>query len=55
MEEDRSAFNILTGKPTRKRPLRRPRCRWEDDIRMDIEGIGPIQEIGIIWLRIATI
>ena len=30
MEEGRSAFKILTGKPTGKRPLRRPRRRWED-------------------------
>ena len=40
MEEDRSAFNILTGKPTRNRPLGRPRRRWEDNIRMDLEEIG---------------
>ena len=37
MEEDRSA--LLTGKPTGKRPLRRPRRRWEDNIRMDLEEI----------------
>ena len=30
MEESRSAFKMLTGKPTGKRPLGRPRCRWED-------------------------
>ena len=30
MEEGRSAFKILTGKPTGKRPLGRPRRRWED-------------------------
>ena len=40
MEEGRSAFKILTGKPTRKRPLERPRRRWEDNIRMDLEEIG---------------
>ena len=40
MEESRSAFNILTGKPTRKRPLGRPRRRWEDNIRIDLEEIG---------------
>ena len=40
MEEVRSAFKILTGKPTGKRPLVRPRCRWEDNIRMDLEEIG---------------
>ena len=31
---------ILTGKPTRKGPLRRPRRRWEDNIRMDLKEIG---------------
>ena len=40
MEEGRSAFKILTGKPTGKRPLGRPRCRWEDNIRMDLEEIA---------------
>ena len=40
MEESRSAFNILTGKPTGKRPLGRPRRRWEVNIRMNLEGIG---------------
>ena len=35
-EESRSAFKILTGKPTGKRPLGRPRRRWEDNIRMDL-------------------
>ena len=40
MEESRSAFKILTGKPTEKRPLGRPRHKWEDNIRMDLEEIG---------------
>ena len=40
MEEGRSAFKILTGKPTGKRPLGRPRRRWEDNIRMYLEEIG---------------
>ena len=37
MEEGRSAFKIVTGEPTGKRPLGRPRIRWEDNIRMDFE------------------
>ena len=37
MEESRSTFNILTGKPTGKRPLGRRRSRWEDNIRMDLK------------------
>ena len=40
MEEGRSAFKILTGKPTGKRPLGRPRRRWEDNIIMDLVEIG---------------
>ena len=37
MEEDRSAFKSLTRKPTGKMPLGRPRRRWEDNVRMDLE------------------
>ena len=40
MEKGRSAFKIVTGKPTGKRPLGRPRRRWEEHIRMDLEEIG---------------
>ena len=39
MEEGRSAFKMLTGKPTGKSLLGRPRRRWEDNIRMDLEDI----------------
>ena len=39
-EEGRSAFKILTGKHTGKKSLGRPRRRWEDNIRMDLEEIG---------------
>ena len=40
MEEGRSAFKILTGKPTGKRPLGRPRRRWEDKTKMDLKEMG---------------
>ena len=40
MEEGRSPFKILTGKPTGKTPLGRPRRRWEDNIRLHLEEIG---------------
>jgi hypothetical protein len=40
MEKGRNAFKILTGKPTGKRSLGRPRRRWKDNIRMDLEEIG---------------
>ena len=40
MVEGRSASQILTGKPTGKRPFGWSRRRWEDNIRMDLEEIG---------------
>ena len=40
MEEGSSAFKMLTGKPTGKRPLGRPRHRWEDNIRKNFEETG---------------
>ena len=39
MEEGRSSFKILIDKPIGKRPLGRPRRRWKDNIRMDLEEI----------------
>ena len=40
MEEGRSVFKILTGTSTGKKPSGIPRCRWEDNIRMDPKEIG---------------
>ena len=40
IEEDRSTFKILTGTPAGKKPLGRPKHRWEDNIRMDLKEIG---------------
>jgi hypothetical protein len=37
--EKRNAYRILVGKPHRKRPLRRQRCRWVDNIKMDLREI----------------
>ena len=39
MNVDRSAFKMLTGTPTGKKPLGRPGRRWEDNIRMDLKEI----------------
>ena len=47
MQEGKSAFKILTGKPTGKRPLGRPRRRREDNIRMDLEERIVLIRIGI--------
>ena len=40
MWEDRGVHRVLVGKPERKRPLGRPRRRWEDNIKMDLQGVG---------------
>jgi hypothetical protein len=36
MVEERKAYRVLVGKPEGKRPLGRPRRRWQDGIRMDV-------------------
>jgi hypothetical protein len=38
--EKRNTYRLLVGKPQGKRPLERPRCRWVDNIRMDLEEVG---------------
>jgi hypothetical protein len=40
MGEERKVYKVLMGKPEGKRPLGRPRRRWEDGIRMDLREIG---------------
>jgi hypothetical protein len=40
MGEDRGAHRVLVGKPEGKRPLGRPRRRWEDFIKMDLQEVG---------------
>ena len=40
MGEGRGVHRVLVGNPEGKRPLRRPRPRWEDNIKMDLQGVG---------------
>jgi hypothetical protein len=40
MGEERKVYKVLVGKPEGKRPLGRPRCRWEDGVRMELREIG---------------
>jgi hypothetical protein len=40
MREGRGVYRVLLGKPEGKRPLGRPRLRWEDTIRMDLREVG---------------
>ena len=38
--EERGAYRVLVGKPEGKRPLGRPKRRWVDNIRMDLQEVG---------------
>jgi hypothetical protein len=40
----------LLGKPEGRRILGRPRCRWEDNIKMDLQGVG---FVGMDWIEVA--
>ncbi|KAJ4439562.1 hypothetical protein ANN_07689 [Periplaneta americana] len=40
MGESRNAYSVLVGRPEGKRPLGRPRRRWEDDIKIDLREVG---------------
>jgi hypothetical protein len=40
MAEDRKVYRVLAAKPEGKRPLERPRRRWEEGIRMDHREVG---------------
>jgi hypothetical protein len=51
MGEVRGAYNILDGRPEGRRPLGRPRRRWEDNIKMDLREIGFGDVDWIHWAR----
>jgi hypothetical protein len=55
MGEGRGVYRVLVGKPEEKRSLERPRCRWGDNIKMDLQevNVGVWTELG--WLRVETI
>jgi transcription termination factor 2 len=50
MEEGRGVYTVLVGKSEGKRPLRGPRRRWEDNIKIDLREIGLD---GANWIRLA--
>jgi hypothetical protein len=50
MGEGRVVYRVLVAKPEGKRPLGRPRLRWEDNIRMDLQEVGCGCED---WIRLA--
>ena len=48
--ERRGIYRVLVGKSEGKRPLRTPKCRWEDDIKMDLQEVGCG---GMDWIELA--
>jgi len=50
MGEGRGVYKVLLGKPEGKRPLGRPRRRWEDNINMDLQELGCG---GMDWIELA--
>jgi hypothetical protein len=52
MGESGCVHRVLVGKPEGKRPLERPRHRWEDNMKRDLQDVGVWT--GLMWLRIGT-
>ena len=54
MGERRGVYGVLVGRPEGKKPLGRPRRRWEDNIKKDLQEVGYGEWTGSSWLRIWT-
>jgi hypothetical protein len=54
MGKGRDVYRFMVGKPEGKRPLRRPRRRWEDNIKTDLQEVRGVVGTGWSWLRIGT-
>ena len=52
MGERRGTYSVLVGKPEARRPLRRPRRRWEDNIKINLREVGWGACTESIWLWI---
>jgi hypothetical protein len=50
MWDERGVYRVLVGKPKGRRPLERARCRWEDNIRIDVQEVGCG---GMDWIGLA--
>jgi hypothetical protein len=54
MGKRKGAYRVLVGKPEGKRPIGRPKCRWQDNTQMDLKIVGRGSWTGLIWLRMGT-
>jgi hypothetical protein len=52
MGEGRGVYRILVGKPEGKRPLGRPRRRWDNNIKMNLQEVG---SVGMDWSELAQV
>jgi len=52
--ERRGVYRVLVRKPEGKRPFGRPRRRWEENIKMDLQEVDLVVWTGSRWLRIGT-
>ena len=50
MGKRRDVYRVLVGKPEGKKPLRRPRCRWKDNTKMDLQEV---EREGMDWIELA--
>jgi len=50
MGEERGVYRVLVGKPERRRPMGRPRRRWADNIRTDLQEVGCVY---MDWIGLA--
>jgi hypothetical protein len=53
MGERRVVYRVLVGKPEGKRPFGRPRHRWQDNVKMNLQEVGTW--IGSVWFRTGTV
>jgi len=51
MGQGRGVYRVLVGKPEGKRPLERPRRRWEDNIKMDLQEVGGVCGDWMEWAQ----
>ena len=49
MGESKGSYKVLVGKHKERRPLERPKCRWENNIKMDLRQLG----WGVDWIDLA--
>jgi len=54
MGDRKSVYRVLVGRSEEKKALGRPRCGWEDIIKIDLQEVGWEAWTGLIWLGIRT-